>query len=146
MGAFAEARVMLAFMREGFAVLRPFSDTERYDLVIERGGQCLKIQVKTGRLSNGTIRYHLQSQTNYKLKKPTSYRTYEKEVDFIVIYCFDLDQLYILPADTRVWWLRVTPPKNNQKKNLVWAKDYEFDRTIASVVGASERSHRARKR
>jgi PD-(D/E)XK endonuclease len=45
--------VMLALRAAGFAVLIPFGENTRYDLVIDDGYSLGRVQCKTGRLFNG---------------------------------------------------------------------------------------------
>jgi len=46
---------MLALREAGFAVLVPFGENTRYDLVIDDGERLARVQCKTGRLRSGAI-------------------------------------------------------------------------------------------
>jgi PD-(D/E)XK endonuclease len=48
---------MLALHDVGFAVLLPFGENTRYDLVVDDGAELRRVQCKTGRLYKGAIRF-----------------------------------------------------------------------------------------
>jgi hypothetical protein len=47
--------IMLALREHGFAVLVPFGENTRYDLVIDDGAKMANVQCKTGRLRKGAV-------------------------------------------------------------------------------------------
>ncbi len=47
--------VMLALRECGYAVLVPFGENTRYDLVIDDGQDLARVQCKTGRLRKGAV-------------------------------------------------------------------------------------------
>jgi hypothetical protein len=56
-------------------------------------------------------------------------RGYGGEVDLFIVYCPDTDRVYVIPAEdvpARGMWLRIDPPRNNQRKRVRWACDYEL--------------------
>lgn len=56
-GERSEAFILLAFLRNDVPVLKPFGDSQRYDLVIEHDGRFKRVQCKTGRLVQGAIEF-----------------------------------------------------------------------------------------
>ncbi|MBA2462518.1 MAG: hypothetical protein H0V45_12245 [Actinobacteria bacterium] len=48
---------MLALRQVGYALLVPFGENTRYDLVIDDGVRLARVQCKTGRLREGAIRF-----------------------------------------------------------------------------------------
>ena len=48
-GNITELETMLAFLKQGFNVLTPYGDCERYDFVVDAHGKFYKIQSKTAR-------------------------------------------------------------------------------------------------
>jgi len=46
---------MLALESAGYAVLLPFGENTRYDLVIDDGQRLARVQCKTGRLRGGAV-------------------------------------------------------------------------------------------
>jgi hypothetical protein len=47
--------IMAALQACGYAVLMPFGENTRYDLVIDSGARLSRVQCKTGRLRNGSV-------------------------------------------------------------------------------------------
>ena len=48
-GEISEAMILAEFLKAGIPVLMPFGDNQRYDMVVEAGGQFLNVQCKTAR-------------------------------------------------------------------------------------------------
>ncbi len=123
----AEAAILVELVKRGYRVLLPFGVNQRYDLVLDCGGQLLKAQCKTGRLRGGVIECTTQSiQSNMR---KTSWKSYEGEMDLFIVYCPQNDTVYVVPAEevpNRAMYLRVEPPRNKQAKHVRWAKDYEL--------------------
>lgn len=129
-GDITEAQVMAALLRSGKNVLIPFGDNQRYDLVVEEGGKFSRVQCKTGKLTNGSIRVKTCSVVFNKRSafgSETSRRNYRGEADLFGIYCPDTNQVYLVPvekAGRSQINLRVEPTQ--QKKGIVWAKKFEI--------------------
>jgi Holliday junction resolvase len=45
-GNFAEAKVLTFLIKKGFNVSLPWSENSKYDLVAEKGGKFLRVQLK----------------------------------------------------------------------------------------------------
>jgi len=55
-------------------------------------------------------------------------------VDYFVIYCPELEEVYAMKAMEGVFGkLRVTPTGNNQQMFVKWAEDYLFEKHIESL-------------
>lgn len=126
-GELTEAVVLAELARKEIPVSRPFGDNERYDVVVETPrGKLLKLQIKTGRLTDGTVVFkgfsmHTNSRGN--VRKP-----YDGDVDYFAVYCHELEELYLVPEE-RVgssMTLRVDPPKRPDPK-INPAEAYQFD-------------------
>ncbi len=126
-GELTEAIVVAELKRREIPVSRPIGDNERYDLVAESSAGLWRLQVKTGRLADETVQFHGKSQhTN---SQGHVYERYEDDVDFFVVYCEEVDGLYLIQedafrADMR---LRVESP-DKRDASINWARDYAFDR------------------
>jgi hypothetical protein len=139
-GALAEAEVIAAATRLGFTVSRPLSDGARYDLILGRADWLHRVQVKTASLEGDVIGVRLRTCRH----TPRGYvhTVYEPgEIDFVVAYCDELDDCYVLPADlvtgrTKVH-LRLGPPKNNQRRRVHWAAHHQF----GAIAQLGERLH-----
>jgi hypothetical protein len=127
-GDISESKVLSRFLELGYTVLLPWGNGERYDLVIEREGKFLRIQVKTGRIyhKTGIIRcpmYNINGSSRQRMRYDSS------EIDYFAIYCPDNDKTYLVDVrekSSSEIHLRFTPPKNNQRDGINWAKDFEL--------------------
>ncbi len=121
-GAASELIAAARFASLGWAVLLPFGDNERYDVVIDRGHGFERIQVKTGSLNGGRIQFTPKSES---YSAPA--RSYLGEADFFAVV-FD-NRVFLVPVEhvgTSSAYLRLTAPKNGQRSKIRWAVDYEI--------------------
>lgn len=127
-GDLTEAIVIAELKRRNIPVSTPFGDNERYDLLVEATeGDLLRIQVKTGRLVNGTVVFDgLVQHTNTNGNK---YEIYDDDVDYFIVYCDTLESLYLVPENevSTKMHLRVESPEF-EHPSINWAEEYEFDR------------------
>jgi hypothetical protein len=127
-GDISEAKVLGRFLELGYTVLLPWSNGERYDMVIEREGKFLRIQVKTARCeSDGSSICFNVSSTNGSTRQRTSYS--KDQIDYFAAYCPENDKIYLVSignAGINKIRLRLKPTVNNQQENVRWAKDYEL--------------------
>lgn len=93
-GDITEAMVAARLLQFGVAVLKPFGDNQRYDLVTDDGTKFTRVQCKTGRLRNGCIEFNTKS-VGYG-GKTTSYHG---QVDVFGVYCQEVDKVYIVPIE-----------------------------------------------
>jgi len=125
-GEKSEAKVLSKFLDLGWIVLIPFGDNQRYDLVIDRGDNFERVQVKTGKLKNGVITFPTASSYAHRGGKR---RNYLGECDLFACYCPDNNKVYLLNVNdcpTNSLTLRLIPTKNGQSQNIVFAKDFEI--------------------
>lgn len=110
---------MAALLRAGHAVAIPFG-VARYDLIFEDIDGFHRVQVKTGRVVKGTVRFNTASQEHGGKRRYYS----TNEIDYFAVACESL--VYLVP----VWdvasegCLRIEPTKSGQVANIRWAKDY----------------------
>lgn len=129
-GNITEAMIISKLLKNGKQVLLPFGEGYRYDLVIEDDDEKFKkVQCKTGRIRNGVIIFNTCSlffNTKERYKK-----SYINEIDLFAVYCPDNETVYLVPVKevgkTKAA-LRIEPTKNNQKKFIRYAKDYELNK------------------
>lgn len=125
-GERSEGVILAKLLLAGKVVLQPFGDNQRYDLVVDEGGQFIRIQCKTGHVKNGVIIFNSCS-THYHRGKGWS--GYHDEADVFAVYVPKLEQVYILPVKdvpSQKVYLRLEPPKNGQTKGVRMASDYAF--------------------
>jgi len=120
-GDIAELAVAKKFLELGCWVSLPFGDDAPYDLIVDNGKHFIKVQVKHLKPRNNSIHFKLNSDAG----KP-----YKETVDMMVGYNPDDGKLYAInPKDfdfKSAVSLRLTTPKNNQKKGINLAENYLF--------------------
>lgn len=124
-GNLSEAKFTAKLLELGYEVFIPFGNGSRYDLVFKLNGKFKTLQIKTGKLKDNFIVFN-SSSLNKETKKRKSYHG---EVDFLGIYCIENNSYYLMPVNKvakTATTLRLTSPKNNQKKNIHLAKDYQI--------------------
>ncbi|HEY7428102.1 MAG TPA: group I intron-associated PD-(D/E)XK endonuclease [Gemmataceae bacterium] len=129
-GAVSQAKILAALVAAGKVVLTPCVHVRPYDFVIEEDRSFFRVQCKTGRLFRGAVcfrphRLRAAKQETGWVRRVTDYKG---EVDFFGVFCPETDSVYLVPIEvvntSKFCFLRVTPPKNNQKKGIRWAEDY----------------------
>src|ERR1700676_4668234 len=106
-GDVTEAKILAALLAKGFIVLLPFSDNERYDLVIEKDNKFFKVQCKTVKMHNGSLRASASSSSCGRWKD------YQGQIDYFGLYSPELDKCYLMPCK-RTICLRVLDPLQKQ--------------------------------
>lgn len=130
-GQLSEAKALYEFQKRGIPVCIPWGDNERYDLIAEFNGKFNRIQVKTcNEEAGGSIKCYCRSSANHTTNKES--RTYENEVDYFVFVNQVHDLVAIVPIEVvgtrQMIQLRITPPANNQVRNIHFFDDFSFDK------------------
>lgn len=123
-GTRTEGMVLAALLKMGKDVLLPFGNCARYDLAYDEGGQLVRVQCKTGKVSKGRVVYNTVS-----LQRDNSPKHYDDQIEFFGVYCPELDEVYLVPpgyAARGKGSLRVEPTTNNQRAGVVWAADFKI--------------------
>lgn len=108
-------------------VFTPFGDNTPYDIVIDINGELLKIQVKTARYVNGSIKFETRS-ANSNMNE-SWHTTYGGLIDWFAVYSPDMDECYAVHIDecgSSSKTLRVEEP-DVSNPNINWAEDYVLD-------------------
>jgi len=85
-----------------------------------------RIQVKTGRLRDGVIKY---ANCSSHAHRGRTQRPYFREVDRLAVSCPETRKVYLLPESQLVAGqahLRIHPTKNGMKKGIRWARHFEL--------------------
>lgn len=134
-GEITEAIIMARLMQNGEIVLRPFGDNQRFDLVLYRNGAFVRVQCKTARFINGTVRFSAESSYRHRGR---GVKNYIGDVDIFAAYCPVTDKVYLVPASLELRtgaYLRVDPPKKSSGNRLIrpirWAQEYELKCGVA---------------
>lgn len=126
-GEKSEGMCLAKFLQNGWVVLMPFGDNQRYDFVIDRGIGFERVQIKTGRIANGSIVFPTSSSTYHRSGGGRS--GYRGQADLFGVYCPDNGQIYLVAVNDvgmRCVSLRVDASKNNQSKCIRWAKEFQI--------------------
>src|SRR5580658_1608455 len=117
-GIVSELVAMERFAAAGFLMCIPFGDCAPYDIILDdRRGRVYKVQVKTGRLWKGVVRFSCCSWHAHRKAPPTQYVGL---IDAFAVYCPDVDEFYVVPIDSPAavasfGSLRISNPANNIK-------------------------------
>lgn len=129
-GNISELRVIARLLELDNSVSVPYGDNNRYDLLVEANRKTFKrVQVKTARRPPrfpDIIKFSCASVNSVTQEK----RSYtNQEIDCFMVYWPEKDKVYEIPVDmapTNEMTLRIDMPKNNNKKLINWARDYEL--------------------
>jgi hypothetical protein len=129
-GLAAHTAVLHKLISRGLEVLQPLGDHLRYDLAyyLEENAELVRIQCKAGRYdpNKGCVFFKNFNRSGGRSKR----RGYIGDAECFGVYCAELNKVYLVPVDIVTYasevGLRVDPPKNNQEKKVIWARDYEI--------------------
>jgi hypothetical protein len=125
-GDISVAVAISVFLEKGLAVLIPFGDNRRYDLVIEENGEFRRIQVKTGVVKKGTVRFRTVSSYHHRGRASMGYKG---QIEAFAVYVPTIKKLYLVPVDGvggAEGCLRTSPTKNGQVAKIRLASDFEL--------------------
>jgi hypothetical protein len=124
--------IMFALQACGYTIYLPFGENTRVDLIVDYGSRLSRVQWKTGRLREGTVRFNTCSSYAHHRSATVTKRNYAGEIDEFAVYCPDLGSVYVVPiADvttTHSALLRVDAARNNQSSRVRPAAMYEIAR------------------
>jgi len=129
-GLAAHTAVLHKLVSIGLEVLYPLGDHLRYDLAYyrEETAELIRVQCKAGRYDPdiGCVFFKNFNRSGGRGGR----RGYIGDVECFGVYCAELNKVYLVPVDITTYLsevgLRIDPPKNNQQKKIVWARDYEI--------------------
>lgn len=128
-GERTEACVLAALLKAGYAVLLPFGDNQRYDMVIDDSESFKRVQCKTARTckrDSGAFEFHTCSSYAHRGGGRKDYRG---EIEFFGVYYPETDSVYLVPVEevgTRQGTLRLQPARNGQQAGIRLADDYKI--------------------
>lgn len=121
-GDIAELRVASHLIHHGWTVSLPVGARSRYDLVAERNGKFLRIQVKFVTPKKGGIDINCRSSNNWSVLHYS-----EKEIDTIAAFDGKTEQIYFIPV-TKINYssfkIRYDEPKNGQSRGIHLANEF----------------------
>lgn len=128
-GNIGELAVGLEFSRLGYSVFYENGDISKIDLIAEKNGKLIKVQVKAFTPINGALSLKLsKSGPNYKFWYDL------KEFDFFAIHDLENKTTYLISTKfcfgKKCITLRISNSKNRQNKGVNKAEDYLFERVL----------------
>jgi hypothetical protein len=109
-------------------------------LIVEGGGDLVRVQCKTGRLRAGSIRFAVCSSYGHHRNPQAARRIYRGQVDYFAVFCPETSGVYLVPIDglpsRSSAHLRVDATKNNQRAGVRFAADYEIGRVAIEGLRA----------
>jgi len=104
-GEVAEAAFLLKAASLGFAVAKPWGESDRYDFIVDPGSRAWRVQVKSAHC-NGRNGYTVHACGNVQSKRYTA-----RDIDFLVAYIVPEDVWYVLPIQVfkRITGLKLFP-------------------------------------
>ena len=146
-GAIAETCIAAAALKLGIEVYRPVAEGGRYDLIFATD-RLLRVQCKWASRRGAVLT--VSCQTARRCANGFIRRRYTAaEIDGIAAYCLELDRCFWIPIELienrPAIALRLTPCRNNQRRRVNWADDFDFAATMGRHQGAvaqlGERRH-----
>lgn len=123
-GEVSEAKVLSFLSSRDVDIFLPFGENTRSDMVILENHQPERVQIKTGNIKDGSVRFSCSKvNSNRNGSKRTNY---EGEVDSFIVYCPDNDGHYYVPiedANKASMWLRIDESMGDNGK-VKWAENY----------------------
>lgn len=118
---------MAALLARSLNVLVPWGGGQPYDLGVDLGGSdLLKVQCKTGWQEKGCVSFNTRSTDHGQGR-----RSYVGLAHIFGVYFPPLKSIYLVPLDAVGGfrgYLRLEPARNNQKRKISFASDFEIER------------------
>ncbi len=128
-----EAAVLAALVQRGFHVLVPFGEGQPYDLAVDLGTpRFLRVQCKTAWPQKGCMRFNPHTTDHGRGRL-----SYVGRADIFGVYFPPAGSVYLVPVNAVTYYsgrLRLEPTRNNQKKKIRFAADFEIDRWTADSL------------
>jgi PD-(D/E)XK endonuclease len=128
-GAIAETAIAFAATKLGIDVYGPVAEGGRYDLIFVIDDRLLRVQCKwAARRGNVLV---VPCVSSWRSRERFVDRPYTAaEIDAVAACAMDLDRCYFVPIE-RVEGrpaiaLRLAPARNNQRRRVNWAEEYEL--------------------
>ena len=120
-GEWAELMFMARAAEKGFKLAKPWGDSAPYDVTVERGGEFLRVQVKSTMCEAHPKKPHHQRGVFVANMRHISIQRYRaSDFDYLAVYVIPRNVWYIIPSEvaTRKGAIRVAPsnPRNQYER------------------------------
>jgi hypothetical protein len=138
-GAIAELAIQLAATKLGIDVYLPVAEGGRYDMIFDVDAGLMRVQCKwASRYGDVVIARCSRCRRN---RNGLVRRLYTcEEIDAFALYCLELDRSFFVPIThaegLQEIRLRLSPTRNNQRKGIHWADDFDLAATLRRHQGA----------
>jgi hypothetical protein len=137
-GAVAELAVAHVAAELGVGVLKPLTDGERYDLIFDLRPKLVRVQCKWASLVDDVL--IIRCRRCRRTREGLLHRSYTAhEIDAVAAYAGDLGRCFYFPfedlAGRSTLQLRVAPSRNNQRRGINWAEDFELSARLTDLLG-----------
>ena len=134
-GLITELQCQFDFSKYGILLSQPIINDSRYDYIADINGKLYRIQCKSATVNETQTAISFPtSNHNWNTGKVKSYKG---QIDYFYT-CYN-NIGYLIPieeADTNKYkTLRFKAAINYKNENITWAKDYEFDKIIKTLIG-----------
>jgi hypothetical protein len=134
-GNAAEASVLNGLVRLGFDVYVPFGSGHPFDLAVYLPCQrFLRVQCKRAWPQKGCLVFNSHSTDHGRGE-----RSYIGLADLFGVYYPPHDEVFLVPVESVAPFegrLRLEPPRNNQRKRIRFAADFEIGRRTEEKLRA----------
>ena len=138
-GSIAELAIAFEASKLLIDVYRPVAEGGRCDLILGIGTDLLRVQCKwASRVKDAVI---VRCSTFRRTRDGYRTTTYTADdVDAVAAYCHELNRCFLIPVDRvvghRAIALRLAAARNNQRRRINWADDFDFAATLRRHQGA----------
>ena len=134
-GNLTELQCLAGFVEQGYNVSIPYGEDSKYDFIADIDGKLIRVQVKTSSLrkdTEGAISFPCRS-THKNFNGVSNVRYTSKDIDYFATSWEN--KIYLVPVQecSTEKSLRFELPKNGQKTNICFAKDYELEIQLKKI-------------
>lgn len=120
-GQIGEVAVMYRLIRAGWQALIPYGNAAPYDLVAEKNGRVVRLQIRTTRSASGFLNVNCRTKNNRSRLQPSHF-------DFLAVYDLTTDSAYVIPASEikgkAAFYIRLLPSRSGQVRGTHPAEEY----------------------
>lgn len=118
-GRLAEAKALVHFIQEGYEVYTPFVDNTKYDMLLHKDGELLRVSVKycNATLRSGTWTVNMK-QSSRRANNNIDVKKFDaSEYDLIAVYIHPEDRVHVCPStDATTTQLNIKPTEDCQSQ------------------------------